>query len=151
MELRGIKTTGKYGIELRYWIVSLILFSGSFALMTIAFHDAASGYDAHNVTNPDIEERYNRLSEHQDLVSNLQETTGGEEGLQILNVLGTVFTATIGVLNAVLASITFIPSVFANFAADFGIPTIVTNTFFTIAGLIITVLIIFAILNAIRR
>ncbi|MEX0597450.1 MAG: hypothetical protein WD512_13225 [Candidatus Paceibacterota bacterium] len=141
----------KRGIELRYWVVSLILFSGVFALMIIAFHDAADGYGVTNITNSEIEERYNQLSEQESLVENLQETTGGEEGLQILNLLGTVFTATIGVLNLVLASVTFIPTVFANFASDFGIPTQVTNIFFTIAALIITVLIIFAILNAIKR
>lgn len=146
-----IKLNEKYGIELRYWIVSLILFSGIFALLTIAFHDAASGYGATNMTNPEIENRYNQLSEQEDLVSNLQDTTSNEGGLQVLNVLGTVFTATIGVLNLVLASITFIPTVFANFASDFGIPTEITAIFFTIAGLIITTLIIFAILNAIKR
>ena len=141
----------KKGIELRYWVISLILFSGIFALMVIAFHDAASGYGVENVTSPEIEERYNQLAEQESLVGSIQETTGGEEGLKILNVLGTVFTATIGVLNLVLASITFIPNVFSNFASDFGIPKIVTDTFFTIVALSITVLIIFAVLNAIKR
>ena len=139
----------KRGMELRFWVISLILFSGVFALMVIAFHDAASGYGTVNVTNPEIEARYNQLSDQQDLVENLKDTTGGEEGLNILNALGTVFTATIGVLNLVLASIVFIPNVFSNFASDFGIPSEVVNTFFIIGGLIITVLIIFAILNAI--
>lgn len=141
----------KRGLELRFWVVSLILFSGAFALLVIAFHDAASGYGAENVTNPEIEERYNQLSEQEDLVGNIQEATSGEEGLKILNVLGTVFTATIGVLNLVLASITFIPNVFANFAEDFGIPTQITNIFFTIVSLILTTLVVFAVVNAIRR
>jgi len=146
-----MKINEKHGIELRYWVISLILFSGVFALMVIAFHDAADGYGVENVTNPEIEERYNQLSEQESLVDNLQETTGGEEGLKILNVLGTMFTATIGVLNLMLSSVTFLPTVFANFASDFGIPSQVTNTFFIIAGLIITTLIVFAILNAIKR
>jgi hypothetical protein len=138
-------------MELRFWVIAIILFSGVFALMTLAFHDAASEYDVQNITNPAIEARYDKLSEQESLVENLQSTVSGEEGLKVLNVLGTVFTATIGVLNAVLSSITFIPNVFANFAADFGIPTEVSNLFFTISLLIITVLIIFAILNGIRR
>jgi len=146
-----IKFTEKYGLELRYWVVGMILFSGIFALLVVAFHDAASGYDVENVTSPEIEERYNQLSEQESLVGSLQETTGGEEGLKILNVLGTVFTATIGVLNLMLASVTFIPTVFANFASDFGIPTQVTNIFFTMVTLAITVLIVFAVLNAIKR
>lgn len=146
-----IKIQEKYGMELRYWIVSLILFSGVFALMVVALQDASSGYGVKNTTNQEIEARYNKLSEQESLVQNLQDTTADEEGLQVLNVLGTVFTATIGVLNLVLASITFIPDVFANFASDFGIPTQVTSIFFTIVGLIITTLIIFAILNAIKR
>lgn len=140
----------KRGIELRFWVVSLILFSGIFALLVVAFHDAASGYGFED-TNPNIESRYNQLEDQQSLVENLKDTTGGEEGLQILNTLGTVFTGTIGVLNLVLASITFIPNVFSNFANDFGIPTQVVNIFFIIASLIATTLIIFAILNAIRR
>lgn len=146
-----IKTTEKYGIELRYWVIGLVLFSGVFALMVVAFQDAAVGYGAENLTNSEIEDRYNQLSEQEDLIGQLQDTTGGEEGLQIINVLGTVFTATIGVLNLMLASVTFIPTVFANFASDFGIPTEVTSIFFVMVGLIITVLIIFAILNAIKR
>ena len=141
----------KKGLELRFWVISLVLFSGVFALMVIAFHDAASSYGVENITNPEIEERYNQLSEQEDLIENIQETTGGEEGLKILNVLGTVFTATIGVLNLVLASITFIPNVFSNFASDFGIPSQVSNMFFIIAGLVVTVLIVFAVLDAIKR
>ncbi len=138
-------------MELRYWVIALILFSGVFALMVIAFQDAASGYNVTGVSNPEIEERYNQLSEHQDLVEEIQEAATGDEGLQLFNTLGTIFTATIGVLNLMLASVTFIPNVFANFASDFGIPTQITNIFFTMAALIVTVLVIFAILNAIRR
>lgn len=146
-----IKTTEKLGIELRYWVVSIILFSGVFAMMTLAFHDAAAGYNTGNITNPDIEARYNQLESQEEIVAGLKETVGGDEGLNLLNTLGTVFTGTIGVLNAVLSSIVFIPTVFASFALDFGIPTIVSNMFFVVASLVITVLIIFAILNAIRR
>jgi len=151
MDTMGNKITKKYGIELRYWIVSIILFSGAFAMLVIAFHDAADGYDMLNMTNPEIEARYNQLENQSQLVSDLEETVSGDEGLQLLNALGTIFTGTLGVLNLVFASIAFIPTVFANFASDFGIPTIVTNLFFTVIGLALTVLIIFAILNAIRR
>lgn len=141
----------KYGIELRYWVISLILFSGAFAMLVLSFHDVATGYDALNKTIPEIEERYNKLNQQKELVSGFQQTVSGSEGLKLLNVLGTVFTATIGVLNAVLSSITFIPTMFASFASDFGIPTAVTNLFFVVLSLILLTLIIFAILNAIRR
>jgi len=146
-----IKTTQKYGIELRYWVVALILFSGVFALMVIALQDAGSSYGVSNITSPEIEARYNQLSQQESLVEKLKTTTSSEEGFRLFNVLGTVFTATIGVLNLVLSSITFIPDVFANFASDFGIPTQVVNVFFIMVGLIITVLVIFAILAAVRR
>lgn len=146
-----IKFTEKYGIELRYWVVAIILFSVVFAFMIIAFHDAAAGYDVEGITNPDIESRYDRLSEQESLVGKLQETTSGEEGFRLFNTLGTIFTATIGVLNLVLASVSFIPNVFSNFASDFGIPTQITNLFFIGVTLILTTLIIFAILNAIKR
>lgn len=141
----------KKGMELRFWVVSIILFSGTFALMIIALQDASSGYNVSNITNSEIESRYNQLSSQKSLVENLQETTSGEEGFKLFNTLGTIFTATIGVLNLVMSSISFVPSVFGNFASDFGIPTQITNLFFTIVGLMITTLIIFAILNAIRR
>lgn len=138
-------------MELRFWVVGIILFSGIFGLMTIAFHDAASGYGAVNVTNPELEAKYNRIAEQEDLVESLKSTTEGPSGLQILNILGTLFTATIGVLSAVLSSLTFLPSITADFASDFGVPTVVTNLFFTMVGLIITTLIIFAILNSARK
>lgn len=146
-----IKIKQKYGIELRFWVVSLILFSGIFALMVIAFQDASSGYQTENISNPEIENRYNQLSEQESLVDNIKETTSGPEGLKLFNALGTIFTATVGVLNLVIASITFIPNVFANFASDFGIPTAVSNVFFIMVGLVITTLVIFAIINSIRR
>lgn len=146
-----IKIKQKYGIELRFWVVSLILFSGIFGLMVIAFQDASSNYQTENISNPEIENRYNQLSEQQSLVENLKETTSAEEGFKLFNALGTIFTATVGVLNLVIASITFIPNVFANFASDFGIPTAVSNVFFIMVGLVITTLIIFAIINSIRR
>ncbi len=146
-----MKITQKYGIELRYWVVSIILFSGVFAMMVLAFHDAANGYDVTNATIPEIEGAYNKLEDQQALVEGLKDTVSGDEGLKLFNVLGTVFTATIGVLNAVFTSIIFIPEVFASFGSHFGIPTAVTTVFFTVLGLAITVLIIFSILNAIRR
>jgi hypothetical protein len=141
----------KFGLELRHWVISLILFSAMFGFMTLAFHDAATAYDATNLTNPEIEARYNNLEDQQDLVEGFKDTVSGDEGLQLFNLLGTVFTATIGVLNAVFSSVTFIPTVFANFASDFGIPTAVSNMFFTVVSLVLTTLLIFAVLNAIKR
>lgn len=141
----------KRGLELRFLLIGMVLFSGVFALMVLGFQDVAFNYDATNLSNPEIEERYNQLAQQQSLVQNVQDSVSGEEGLQLLNVLGTIFTGTVGVLNLMITSITFIPDLFVNFASDFGIPKVVTQIFFTIVGLIITILIIFAILNALRR
>lgn len=151
IEMKLKRLTPKYGLELRFWIVALILFSGVFSLMVVAFHDAATNYGATNVTNPTIEARYNQLDQQKSLVGNIQNATSGKGGLQVLNTLGTIFTATIGVLNLVLSSLVFIPTVFGGFASDFGIPTQVSNLFFVMVGLIVTTLVIFAILNAIKQ
>lgn len=143
----------KKGFELRFWVISLILFSGIFGLFVLAFQDSISpeNYNAPTLSNPVIEAQYNQLQSQKDLVSDLNSTVSGSGGLQPLNVLGTVFTATIGILNIVIKSLVFIPQTFANFGSTFGIPIIVSNLFFTIVVLIFTTLIIFAIINSIRK
>lgn len=150
--MKGIKD--KKGIELRFLVISIIIFSGIFGFLTLAFHDAAScdnGYCNANVTDAELEERYSSLENQTALVTTIKDTTEGSGGLGLLNVLGTVFTATIGVMKAVLASLAIIPNLIGGFAEDFGIPTAVVNLFFVLTGLILTVLVVFAILNSIRR
>jgi len=143
----------KNGFELRFWIISLILFSGIFGLLVIAFQDIVSpnNYDVPNLSNPTIESQYNQLQSQENLIGNLSSTISGPGGLKPINTLGTVFTATIGILNLVFSSLNFIPETFINFGSTFGIPTTVSRMFFTIVFLIFTTLIIFSILNSIRK
>lgn len=135
-------------MEIKSWVIATVLFSGAFALLVLMSSDAVTESGATGILNPELEARYNRLAESAALVGSLSETIKQPGGLSLVGEVRSLFQATIGVVNAVFNSLVLIPVVTTNFASDFGIPSIVTTLFFTIGTIIITVAIVFAILNA---
>lgn len=135
-------------MEVKTWILATILFSGAFAILVLMASDAVDNYGMDNVINSEIEGRYNRLEESKALTDSFSESVQNPEGLTLIGGIRTLFTATIGVANAAFSSLTIIPDLTYNFAEDFGIDSSVTNLFFSIATILITTALIFAILNA---
>lgn len=144
-----MKIKNKKGISVQTWVIASILFSGIFALFILSIGSFAEQYDASgNVVDSELEARYNKLDNFTSQVERIKDTVQQPEGLSLIGEFRVLFSSTLGVLNTVLSSINLIPSIIGNFAEDFGIPSQVVNVFFIIATSILTVLIIFAILNA---
>lgn len=139
----------KKGLTLKDWVIATLMFSAIFSMgvIMIAGFSLDSGL-ANNMTNPTIESHYNTLNQNLADINQTINAVNQPGGLTLVSGFQAFLGGTVAVFTIILNSMGLMPSIFVNFASDFGVPSIVTTLFFTIAGALIAVIIIFAILNA---
>lgn len=139
----------KKGLTIKDWVIATLMFSAIFSMGIVAITGFSqdSGI-ANNMTDPAIESHYNTLNQNLADINQTINAVNQPGGLTLVSGFQAFLGGTTAVFTIVLNSMGMIPSLFVNFASDFGIPSIVTTLFFTIVGALIAVVIIFAILNA---
>jgi hypothetical protein len=142
-----MKFLNKKGITTRDWVLAGLMFGAVFSLGIILM-SAYSAESGANIVDSNIEGHYNQLSNSLYGINQSINALSQPGGFTLTGTLSVFYSAMTTVLNIVFSSIAFVPTLFANFGNDFGIPTVVTNIFFAVVVAGLTVLIIFAILNA---
>lgn len=139
----------KKGLTIRDWVISSLMFGAVFAMgaLMIVGYSADSGIP-NNMTDSVIVSHYSSLDQNLNTVNQSIAAINQPGGLTLLSGFQAFLGATVSIFNLVLGSMGLIPSLFINFAGDFGIPSVVAVLFFTVASTIIAVIIIFAVLNA---
>lgn len=144
-----MKTIMKKGITVQDWVLISLVTSGMIALVIISIHSySADSGIANNLTNPVIESHYNNLDQNIQQTSQMVNSMNQSGGLTLLTGFQAFMGGTVSVLNIALGSITVIPMMLAYISSDFGIPSEVTITLFTILTGMLGVVIIFAIINS---
>lgn len=140
------------GLTVRDWIITLFVFSGVFVLGTMMIYgastSAADNGIANNITNGVIESHYNQLSGNIERIQDVYGQVNSSGGLQPQTGYQAFLGSTIGVLNIGLLSINELPSMMYYAASDFGLNSTVMTVFLSIVAGVITIAVVFAILNA---
>jgi len=138
----------KKGITTKDWILAMLIFSGIFALGVVAIADYAATNDAPGIVNNEIASHYNNMQSSLNIVNETQTAVTQPGGLTLTGGLSIFATGVITVLNVLLSSLLMIPSTLMYAVGDFGFDTTAGYIFLSVCAAGLTILIIFAILNA---
>lgn len=149
MGYSGVANMRKYGLTIKDWVIATLMFSAVFTMGVIMIQGFSqdSGI-ANNLTDPTIISHYDSLDQNLNQINQTIGAVNQPGGMTLASGFQAFLGGTVAVLNIVLGSMNLIPSLFVNFASDFGVPSQVAVPFFAIASAIIAVLIIFAVLNS---
>lgn len=136
-------------MNLRGYVIALILFSGIIAVSYVMFGSLATQYNNSDIVDEDFDTQYNKLSENADKIAEIQDGVRGNSTLaQLTGTTDLLFGSTLTVGNIIFSSFSTMGDQFSNIAIDLGVPTTIINLAFIIAFSIILILVVFAILNA---
>lgn len=136
-------------MNIRGYVIALILFSGIIAIAYITFGSLATQYNNSDIIDPNFDEQYNKLNENADKIANIQDTVNSNSTLaQLIGTTDLLFSSTLTVGSIIFSSFTTMQDQFSNIASDIGIPSSILNLAFIIAFSIIVVIVVFSVLNA---
>jgi len=149
------KKLNNKGMLARDYMIALVIFSfvaGIGGLLVTDITGSNAGYNVSNVSNPDFDDTYNRLSELDSTIGQMGNSTKSKEGLGILGgVAEGFFGATISVINLMFDSFSIVSDTLTAFVESFGIPPQIANLIFPTIMMIITIIIIFVVISSLTK
>lgn len=133
------------------YVIAIILFSTVVALGYIMLNGLATDYSNTDIVDPKFSENYNKLSETTQVAENIRESISSEEGLGLIGTTEILLKGTFSVINLVLSSLTTLASQVFQMAITFEIPSEISGVILVAFLAIITVSIIFIIINYVNR
>ena len=141
----------KIGWTAQDYITGLILFSAVIALTYLMVVSQATDYETPGIVDEKFSEHYDKLNENTETISEMLDSTSGSGGFSLLNTADILLSSTFSVINLIFGSFTSLASQVASIPGDFNIPTSVTAIILVVFLSLITVGIIFTIINAVNK
>lgn len=132
----------------RDWVLAILVFGGVFALGALAITGYANANHATGMVNPTIENHYNNMQSSLDMVNQTMGAVTQPGGLSLIGAISVFSQGLLAVLNIILSSLLFVPTMLFSLIGDFGLDSTAGYIFLSVLAGGATVLVIFAILNA---
>lgn len=141
----------KKGFSTQSWVIGLILFSAVIAMYVLMVAEQATLYDNEEIIDEQILENYNKISDSTGIVQDAFESATDTGGLSLVGTFDVLFSSSFTVISLVFNSIPLMTSITASFATDFGIPSEIASIIFPTFLAIITIIIIYRVINSTTR
>jgi len=133
------------------WIISIILLSGVIALLVLLPQTLSNNYNVDGITSDEFSNNFNTFDENTQTAQNMWESVNNDEGLSTIGSLELLFSSTVGIIKLILSSVITTTTQMFSFTEYFGVPSQVGFIFFTILLSILSVFIVFKIINSLNR
>lgn len=137
------------------FITSGLLFTLIIILVTLSIIGMQSSYPEGNFTNivdVDFVETYDKLSEQTETIDKMRNTSLSGEGLSFRGAFDVTFGSFFTIMQLVFGTLGLFGDMYVNLTTDFSfLDAMVVNQFFIIGLSILTVILIFALINAVGR
>jgi len=133
------------------WIISIILLSGVIALLVLLPQTLSNNYNVDGITSDEFSNNFNTFDENTQTAQNMWESVNNDEGLSTIGSLELLFSSTVGIIKLILSSVITTTTQMFSFTEYFGVPSQVGFIFFTILLSILSVFIVFKIINSLYR
>ena len=136
----------------RNYIISIILFGMVSLIGYLIVADISgenTGYNIPNMTDQNFRNNYDTLSTT--TIYQMQNATQSSEGLSTISTFTEVFKASFSVISLIFGSLGLVNGVFASFAQDFGVPSVIANIVFPSLLVIIIALLVFIIISSVSQ
>ena len=140
----------KKGFGAEQFVVTLLIVTGCLSLFVLMVGSAANDYDNTDVIDPAFSEQFDKFSETTDTAGEMYSSLNSEEGLSLVGASELFFTAGFSVISLVFSSITTASTLLFTFPVYFGMSTSASVIMMTLIFTILTVIIVFAIINSLR-
>lgn len=141
----------KKGFIPRDYVIAMILFGVFISILYLMIGSMAVDYDTPGIVDESFSEHYNKLNENTASVQSMLDASSTSGGLNILGTAEILLSSTFSIVNIIFGSLGTIRSQLANIGSDFGIPSAISTVVLSAIGAILTVFIIFGIVNAINK
>lgn len=141
----------KKGFNTQGFLIGLILFTSLVALLTLMVADLAVNYDNSDIVNDQIRETYGKVDESTQRVTDALNAVSGKGGLSLVGTFQVLFASTLTVIQIILGALPLLGGFVSSFAVDFGVPSSVAGIIFPMFLAIITIGVVFAIINSNTR
>ena len=143
----------KKGFNTRDFIISGLLFTAIIVFYVIGIADIQGNYpDATNIISQDFSDNYNRLTQQTETINTMRETSLSGEGLSFRGAFDVTFGSFFTIMQLMFSTLDLFSNMYTTLTTDFPfIDSIVLNNFMIIGLAIITVFLIFRLLNAVGR
>ncbi len=143
----------KKGFSTKDFLISTLLFSSIILLFTLAIADMQGSYpDNPNIINEDFAETYTRATEELSTIDTMRDTALSGEGLSFRGTFDVTFGSFFTVIKLIFSSLNAWGEIFVFLPITFGfIDSAVLSIFMTLGLSILTVVLIFKLINAVGR
>jgi hypothetical protein len=135
----------------RNYILGVIVLSSVIALSYLMIQALAYNYDNEAILDDNYQRNFNKLSNMTKLAEDVYNVSASSEGLSFLDTAELLLGSTTSVISLITGSIGVFGNQVLNMGEYLGIDKRVTSIIFLVFIMIITMLIIFSILNFINR
>jgi len=132
------------------FIVAMLLFSGGIALFVLMIGSIAHDYDNPNVIDEQFSASFDKFTEDTQIAQGMWESVTSEKGLSLVGTAELVFFSSFKVISLIFEGVVAAGRQLANFGSFFGIPSAITAIFMVLIFSVLTVYIVFIIINSIR-
>lgn len=141
----------KKGWTARDYIIGLIFVSAIIAFTYLAVGSLATEYDTPGIVDENFNSHYNKLNDNTEAVSKMLDASSSSNGLSILGTADILISSTFSIINLIFGSLGTLKDQVFHIGDDFNIPSSVTVLLLTVLLSVITVSIIFIIINAVNK
>ena len=146
-----INLYNKKAFSTQNFLVGLIIFTALIAILTLMTADLAINYDNADIINDEITTTYGKVNESTQRVSDSLSAVSGKGGLSLIGSFQVLFASTLTVIQIVLGALPLLGGFTSSFAVDLGVPSSIAGIVFPMFLTIITIGIVFAIINSNTR
>lgn len=143
----------KKGFNTSEFIISGILFTSIVIFAVLAITGMQSNYPEYsNIVSEDFESTYNQLSEQTATIDKMRNTSLSGEGLSFRGTFDVTFGSFFTIMQLAFGTLNLFGEMYVNLTTDFPfLDAMVLNQFFIIGFAILTVILIFLLINAVGR
>ena len=141
----------KKGFTAQNYIIGLILFSAVIALFYLMIGSEAVEYDRQGIVDSSFSDHYDKFSDNTAMADEMLTATNSKDGLNLFDVGEILLKSTFSVISLIFGSFTNVGLQLSHIPGDFNIPTPITSIILVALLSIITVTIIFTIINAVNK
>lgn len=143
----------KKGFNTKDFLIAGLLFTAIIAFYVIGIADLQNNYpESPNIISESFSENYNKLTEQTATVDFMRNTSLSGEGLTFRGAFDVTFGSFFTIMQLVFSTLDLFGNMYVSLTTDFPfIDSVVLNNFFIIGLSIITIFLIFRLINAVGR
>ena len=144
---------GAAGFSTQDFIISGLLFTAVIVFFVIAIADIQNNYpDSPNIISESFSTNYNKLTDQTSDINTMRETSLSGEGLSFRGAFDVTFGSFFTIIQLVFNTMGLFGDMYTNLTSDFPfVNSFVLNQFLIIGLAMITVILIFSLINAVGR